>query len=148
MNEEVNPRIHKLSISPVKGERKKNVKTVRVLDSGGFEGDAHSGSYRAISLLPYESFSKVRDAGLDVNPGDFAENITTVGLDFRRLSIGARIAMGASVIIDIVQIGKECHGGCEIKQITGDCIMPREGVFARAVSGGILREGDPIRFLS
>ena len=113
----------------------------------GIEGDAHAGSPRPVSLLPYESFGKLDQSRLRINPGDFAENITTVGLDFGELSLGGRITIGGEVILKVIQIGKECHTGCAIKQIVGDCIMPREGVFADVIKGGTIREGDPIRVL-
>ncbi|MEE9554946.1 MAG: MOSC domain-containing protein [candidate division Zixibacteria bacterium] len=143
----ITPSIYRLSISPVKGEKKKNVKSVTVLPSIGIEGDAHARSSRPVSLLPYESFSKLANSDLKINPGDFAENITTVGLNFGTLVVGTRIALGDGVILEIIQIGKECHNGCVIKQIVGDCIMPREGVFANVIEGGILREGDPAKIL-
>jgi len=139
--------IYKLSVSEIKGTKKRNVEMVTVAESRGIEGDAHSGTFRAVSMLPYEGFSKVKDRGLEVSPGDFAENITTKGLDFDKLSVGDRIALGKSVILEIVQIGKECHNECAIGQVTGECIMPRQGVFARPLKGGILREGDSIRIL-
>ena len=140
--------IFKLSVSKTKGTRKRNVDRVNVVETRGITGDAHADTFRAISLLPYESFSRVNDSGLDVSPGDFAENITTIGLDFDRLAVGVRIALGDSVILEVVQIGKECHNDCPIGRATGECIMPRQGVFSRAVRGGLLREGDPIRILS
>lgn len=140
-------RIHKISISPEIGQRKQNVPSARILDGGGIEGDAHSGTSRPLSLLPWESFGKLQHPRLRIEPGDFAENITTVGLDFSGLAIGTRLALGGSIEIEIVQIGKTCHGGCIISELTGDCIMPDEGVFARAISGGELLEGDPIRVI-
>jgi len=146
-NDMNSPRIHKLSISKTKGERKRNVDSVRVLDDGGFEGDVHAGTFRAISLLPIERFPTPGDFNIDIRPGDFAENITTTGLDFSTLEVGDRVACGEAVVLEIVQIGKECHDTCSIGEALGDCIMPRHGLFARAISGGRLREGDPIRIL-
>jgi MOSC domain-containing protein YiiM len=140
--------IYRISISPQKGQKKKNVSEVEVVAGGGIEGDAHGHSHRPLSLLPHESFVKVEHPDLDVRPGDFAENITTVGLDFTNVTVGTRIQLGASVKIEVIQIGKECHKGCIIRQLVGDCIMPREGVFARVLSGGKLCEGDDIRILS
>ena len=138
-------KIFKLSISSKKGEKKKNVPQVKLIESGGIEGDAHFGSVRQISLLPFESFSKLVNDTLEINPGDFAENITTIGLDFSRIVVGSGIALGNSVILKVTQIGKECHNGCVIKRTVGDCIMPREGVFADVITGGVLCEGDPVK---
>lgn len=146
-NNEITASIYRLSISVVKGEKKKNVKTVTVIPSIGIEGDAHAGSSRPVSLLPFESFSKLKNSELIINPGDFAENITTVGVNFENTVLGTRIALGDGVILKVIQIGKECHNGCVIKQTVGDCIMPREGVFADVIEGGILREGDPVKVL-
>lgn len=146
-NNEIISSIYRLSISAVKGEKKKNVKFVNILPSIGIEGDAHAGSARPVSLLPFESFSKLENSELKINPGDFAENITTVGLNFGKIIVGTRITLGDSVILEVIQIGKECHNGCVIKQTVGDCIMPREGVFANVIEGGILREGDPVKVL-
>lgn len=143
----IKSRIYKLSISEHTGEKKENVSSVKVVVGKGIEGDAHFGSGRPISLLPYESFSKLDAAQIQIDPGDFAENITTMGLDFSKLAIGSRIALGDSVILEVMQIGKECHDDCVIKQVVGDCIMPREGVFARPLAGGLLSEGDPIEIV-
>ncbi|MEJ2722464.1 MAG: MOSC domain-containing protein [bacterium] len=142
-----NPRIHKISVAEKKGERKKNIDHATVVAGGGIQGDAHGSSARPLSLLPLESFVKVRHPDLDVHPGDFAENITTVELDFTHLTIGTRLRLGKSVEVEIIQIGKECHNGCVIRQTVGDCIMPREGVFARIITGGEISAGDPIEIL-
>ena len=146
-NNKITPSVYRLSISEVKGEKKKNVKTVNVLPSIGILGDAHAGSSRPVSLLPLESFSKLENSKLTINPGDFAENITTVGVEFNNITIGTKISLGESVILKIIQIGKECHNSCVIKRTVGDCIMPREGVFADVIEGGILWEGDPVKIL-
>lgn len=138
--------VFRLSTGAEKGEKKENVSSVRVTPEG-FEGDAHAGGFRALSLLPYESFEKIARHGLSVNPGDFGENITTVGIDFGVLKIGTRIALGESVVIEIVQVGKDCHNECGIKRTLGDCIMPREGLFARVIAEGELNEGDLIRII-
>lgn len=144
---QVKSRIYKLSISSHTGEKKENVPSVKVVIGKGIEGDAHFGSGRPISLLPYESFSKLDAAQFQIDPGDFAENITTMDLDFSRLAVGSRIALGNSVILEVIQIGKECHDDCIIKQVVGDCIMPREGVFANPLASGLLNEGDPIKII-
>jgi MOSC domain-containing protein YiiM len=140
-------RIYKLSISSHIGEKKENIPSVEVVAGKGVEGDAHFGSDRPVSLLPYESFSKLDADQIQIDPGDFAENITTRDLDFSKLAVGSRIALGNTVILEVIQIGKECHNDCVIKQTVGDCIMPREGVFARPLAGGQLREGDPIKIV-
>jgi MOSC domain-containing protein YiiM len=142
------PHIYKLSISERKGEKKENVSKVMVIAEKGILGDAHFGSERPVSLLSHESFAELDSSLLEINPGDFAENITTRGLDFSRISIGSRIALGKEVVVEVIQIGKECHDGCIIKQTVGDCIMPRRGVFARPLKGGTLREGDPVKILT
>lgn len=136
----------RLSISRVKGTKKRNVSSVMVT-SQGIEGDAHAGTVRPVSLLPYESFRKLANNDLELHPGDFGENITTVGLDCRNIGVGARVALGDAVILEIVQIGKECHDSCIIKDTVGDCIMPREGLFAKVIKGGVLTEGDAIRIV-
>lgn len=146
-NNKIEPSIYRLSISAVKGEKKRNVKSVTVLPSIGIEGDAHAGSTRPVSLLPLESFSKLENSELKINPGDFAENITTVGVNFENTVIGTRIALGDGVVLKVIRIGKECHNSCVIKQTVGDCVMPREGVFADVIEGGILREGDTVKVL-
>ncbi|PJA27326.1 MAG: MOSC domain-containing protein [candidate division Zixibacteria bacterium CG_4_9_14_3_um_filter_46_8] len=140
--------IHKISISSQKGQKKGNVPSAKIKEGRGIEGDAHSESDRPLSLLPMESFGKLRHPKLQINPGDFAENITTVGLDFSQIAVGTRLMLGGSVEIEITQIGKKCHNGCIIRELAGDCIMPREGVFAKVICGGDLKEGDPIRVVS
>ncbi len=147
MEQDKNPRIFRLSVSEEKGNKKENVPSVNIIEGRGIEGDAHCGSERPVSLLPFESFEQMKNDSFEINPGDFAENITTVGLDFSQLKIGARIALGETVILEITQIGKECHNGCIIKQTVGDCIMPRQGLFASPLTGGVLREGDPVKIL-
>ena len=137
-------RIHRISISEEKGDKKYNVDTAVLVTDYGIEGDAHAGSQRQVSLLPFESFDKVRGAIEDIKPGDFAENITTVGLDFSNVTIGSSLRIGDSIKLEITQIGKECHHGCYIRELVGDCIMPREGVFARVIQGGTFRIGDTI----
>ncbi len=138
--------IYRLSVSAIKGEKKRNVGKVRVT-LAGITGDAHAGTERAISLLPYESFKKLSDKNFELNPGEFGENITTLGIDFKNITPGIRLALGEKVVLEIIQIGKECHDDCFIKRTVGDCIMPREGLFARVIIGGPLAEGDRIRIL-
>lgn len=134
-----------LSMSAAKGVRKKNVAEASFLQNWGMEGDAHAGEgHRQISLLAMESICKIRALGLpEVGPGDFAENITTDGLELLTLAVGDRVQVGESEL-EITQIGKECHSHCEIYDQVGDCVMPREGIFARVVRGGFVRVGDPV----
>ena len=110
----------------------------------GLEGDAHASGdwHRQVSLLAQASIEKMRAIGLDVNAGDFAENLTCEGLELHTLPVGTRLKVGSSVMLEISQIGKECHTGCAIFQEIGKCIMPKEGVFARVLNGGLIRPGD------
>ena len=134
-----------ISISEKKGVKKANVQKVELKDDFGIIGDAHAGAdVRQVSLLAEESIEKMRQKGLNVNPGDFAENITTQNLDLLRLKIGDRLKIGQDVILEISQIGKECHTRCNIYYQAGDCVMPREGVFASVLNGGIIKVGDKI----
>lgn len=145
---EPKPSVYRISIAPEKGQKKTNVKEVHLSPGAGIDGDAHGLSHRPVSLLPFESFKKVYHPDLSVAPGDFAENITTVGVDFSRIGIGTRIYLGDSVLLEVIQIGKKCHNDCIIRQTVGDCIMPREGVFAKVINGGKIKEGDSVRVLS
>lgn len=136
--------VYRLSVSAQKGQKKTNVPSARLDQRLGVVGDAHGTTERQVSLLPLESFSKLWHPDLVISPGDFAENITTKGLDFTLLKVGTVIKLGESAQLEIVQIGKECHEDCIIRQKVGDCIMPREGVFARVVAPGEIRVGDAI----
>ena len=135
-----------LNISDKKGVRKKPVKEVSLKAEYGIEGDAHASSswHRQVSLLAAESIQKMRDKGLDVKPGDFAENITTEGIDLTSLLIGTQLTIGEGIKVEVTQIGKECHTRCAIYYRAGDCLMPKEGIFVRVLSGGIIKEGDQI----
>ncbi len=143
----MNGRIHKISISENKGEKKQNIDRVELVDDYGIVGDAHAGSGRQVSLLPFESFSKVQNDVVDINPGDFAENITTTGLDLSAATIGRHLMIGREAQLEITQIGKKCHHGCYIREIVGDCIMPREGIFARVIKSGPIETGDTIAWV-
>jgi len=113
----------------------------------GLVGDAHSGPWhRQLSLLAQESIDFMRDRGADVKPGDFAENVTTQGIELHTLPIGTRLMLG-QVEVEVTQIGKECHAGCAIRELVGDCIMPRQGIFVRVLNPGTVRAGDPVRRL-
>ncbi|MGI6036885.1 MAG: molybdenum cofactor synthesis domain-containing protein [Limnochordia bacterium] len=134
-----------ISISEKKGEKKRNIPEAQVLPNHGLAGDAHTGTWhRQISLLAIESIAKMRERGIDVHPGDFAENITTEGIDLLGLPLGSRLRLGDEVLLEVTQHGKECHHGCAIYRQVGDCVMPREGIFARVLQGGTIRPGDPI----
>lgn len=127
-----------------KGERKHNIGAGKLLIGQGLEGDAHAGFiHRQVSLLAIESIQKMRDSGLDVGPGDFAENITTAGIDLVNLPMGTKLRIGEA-LLEISQIGKECHNRCAIFYQAGDCVMPREGVFAIVLAGGQVSVGDTI----
>jgi MOSC domain-containing protein YiiM len=131
-------------ISENKGERKKPVEAVELRENHGIVGDGHAGDWhRQVSLLAQESIDKMRAMGLDVNAGDFAENITTSGIDLVSLPIGSRLQVGET-LLEVTQIGKECHTRCAIYYQAGDCVMPKEGIFARVITGGVIRPGDGI----
>ncbi len=143
-------RIVSVNISDKKGVRKKPVLEIVLLKDYGIEGDAHASSewHRQVSLLAIESIKKMQALGLKVSPGDFAENVTTEGLDLVSLPIGTRMAMGEGVIGEVSQIGKECHSRCAIYYQAGDCVMPKEGIFVRILQGGKLKAGDEIEVIS
>lgn len=137
--------IRAISISSQKGTKKTNVSKARLKKDYGLVGDAHAGcSNRQISLLAIESIDKIRHKGLDVKPGDFAENITTEGINLNKLSLGEKLRIGKGIILEVSQIGKRCHTRCEIFYKAGNCIMPKEGIFARVLRGGFIKEGDAI----
>ena len=134
-----------LAISKKKGTRKDIIPAATVIKDFGFEGDAHAGDWhRQVSLLASESIEKTRNAGLDVTFGDFAENIATEGIDWKSIPVGTQVKIGDSVLLEITQIGKECIRKCAIYYQAGDCIMPKEGVFARVLTGGQIKSGDAI----
>lgn len=141
------PAVVAVCISAEKGERKKPVETVELRENHGIVGDAHAGEWhRQVSLLATESIAKMRALGLDVDSGDFAENITTSGIDLVSLPVGTRLAVGDTVL-EVTQIGKECHTRCAIYHQAGDCVMPKEGIFARVIKGGVVSAGAPIVLL-
>ena len=133
-----------ISISTEKGVQKTNVPAARMLEDWGIEGDAHAGKWhRQVSLLAVESIDKMRAKGAKVQPGNFAENITTSGIDIPALQPGDQIAI-AETLLEVTQVGKECHKHCAIYQQIGDCVMPREGIFARVLTGGEIQVGDTV----
>ncbi len=131
--------------SPRKGMRKKNVGEGTLVAEHGLEGDAHTGTWhRQVSLLAIESIEKMQKMGLNVGPGDFAENITTEGMDLVSLPVGTRLKIGGQAMGEVTQIGKECHTRCAIYHQAGDCVMPKEGIFIRVLSGGPVKVGDTV----
>ena len=139
-------KIVSLNTSEKKGVRKKPVDEVCLKTEYGIEGDAHASSawHRQVSLLAIESIEKMRQKGLDVKPGDFAENITTEGIELPCLPVGTLLVIGEDIRVEVTQIGKECHTRCAIYYQAGDCVMPKEGIFVRVLSGGVIKKGDPI----
>ena len=137
-----------LSTSKKKGTRKNGVESVYLVEDHGIQGDAHAGDWhRQVSLLAAERIEESRNKGLDVSFGDFAENIATIGVDWKSLPIGSQIKIGDTALLEITQIGKECVRKCAIFYQAGDCIMPREGVFAKVLKGGNIHCGDLIELL-
>lgn len=131
-----------LSISDHKGVRKTNVPGAVFVRDYGLEGDAHAGpGDRQVSLLALESIEKIKKKGLEVGPGDFAENITTQGVDIHTLPLGSRIKLPGGVELQLTRIGKECHERCAIYYQAGDCVMPREGIFCKVLKGGLVQVG-------
>ena len=134
-------------ISDKKGVRKTPVASVEVLENHGVQGDAHAGDWhRQVSLLAQESIDKMRALGLKVSAGDFGENLTTCGIDLVSLPVGTRLQVGES-LMEVTQIGKVCHTRCAIYYQAGDCVMPKEGIFAKVLVGGTIRPVDQIRRL-
>lgn len=135
--------------SPKKGMQKVNQGTGTLIREYGLEGDAHAGKWhRQVSLLAQESIDKMIAQGVDVGPGDFAENITTEGIELYTLPVGTRLRLGGTALAEVTQIGKECHHHCAVYQQVGDCVMPREGIFIRILRGGEIAVGDPLEVSS
>ena len=140
--------IKAISISKEKGTQKTNVPDAQLRVDHGIVNDAHAGDWhRQISLLGIESIQKMIDKGAHVAPGNFAENITTEGVGLFALPIGTKLKLGESVILEVTQLGKECHGHCAIYEQIGDCIMPREGIFAKVLSPGHIQIADTIEVI-
>ncbi len=138
-----------INTSAEKGTRKKNIGRSCLLAGHGLKDDAHAGDWhRQVSLLALESIEKMVRLGLKVGPGDFAENITTQGIDLLTLPIGTRLRIGPNSLLEVTQIGKVCHNRCAIYYQAGDCVMPKEGIFAKVLTGGEIQVGDEIRVLS
>ena len=137
-----------ICISEKRGTQKKEVSEGKLRENWGLEGDAHAGTWhRQVSLLSFEKIEEFRQRGAEVDFGAFGENLVVEGLDFRRMPVGTRLRIGES-LLELTQIGKECHSHCAIHQAMGDCIMPREGVFAKVLHGGNVKPGDTVLQLS
>ena len=136
-----------VNISQKKGEKKNNIGCGLFLENLGLENDAHAQAdiIRQVSLLAKESIEKIRAKGLDVQYGDFAENLTTEGIDLPSLPVGTRLQAGANVLLEVSQIGKVCHNRCNIFYTVSDCVMPREGIFAKVLIGGEIKINDEIQ---
>jgi MOSC domain-containing protein YiiM len=141
-------RIIAVSVSLKKGVKKTNVIQGLLIENHGLEKDAHAGDWhRQVSLLAIESIAKIQKKGLDVHPGDFAENITTEGITLYELPVGTRMKLGEDALVEVTQIGKECHDRCAIYKQVGDCVMPREGIFVKVLKGGNIGMADGIQVL-
>ncbi len=138
-------RIAAISLSKTKGVPKDNVNCALLIKNHGIEGDAHAGDWhRQVSLLDIAGINSLKDRLPQIAPGRFAENLTTEALDLKKASPGMRFKIGNEVILEVTQIGKECHSKCEIFHTIGDCIMPKEGVFTKVAQGGLIHIGDAI----
>ena len=136
-----------INISDIRGIQKHNVGKIKLIEDYGIENDAHAGKWhRQVSLLSHEKIEAFRAKGAEVKDGAFGENIVVSGIDFKSLPVGTRFKCN-DVILEMTQIGKECHHGCEIFQKMGECIMPREGVFAKIIQGGEIAVGDEMTIL-
>lgn len=133
-----------VNVSEKKGTQKKNVHSAKLIEDWGIENDAHAGKWhRQVSLLSYEKIEDFKAKGAPVDEGAFGENLIVRGIDLKHLPVGTRLQCG-DVLLEVTQIGKQCHSGCEIYKIMGDCIMPREGIFTKVLKGGVISEGDEI----
>ncbi|MDQ5987642.1 MAG: hypothetical protein CSYNP_03387 [Syntrophus sp. SKADARSKE-3] len=138
-----------VNIADRKGRKKTNIGTGRLIEDFGLENDAHGGTdIRQVSLLAQESIDKMRAKGLDVTFGDFAENLTTEGIDLPSLPIGTQMRVGDGILLEVTQIGKICHDRCNIFYTVGDCVMPREGIFVKVLTGGEIKVGDGIEIIT
>jgi MOSC domain-containing protein YiiM len=145
MNQVQRGKVLAVNISEKKGTKKTNIRSCPLFKDSGLKDDAHAGPWhRQVSLLANESIEKMKAKGLKVGYGDFAENITTEGIDLVHLPLGTDIQIGKSVILRVTQIGKECHTRCAIYYQAGDCVMPKEGIFAQVVNEGKVEVGDEI----
>lgn len=149
MNKKMKGKILAVCQSKKKGTIKTEIREGLLIEDFGLKGDAHAGKWhRQISLLGIESINKMRDKGYQLSFGDFAENLTIEGLTLPKLPLGTKLKIGKEVLLEITQIGKECHYDCEIRRKIGDCVMPREGIFARVLKTGMVKVGDEIEVLT
>jgi MOSC domain-containing protein YiiM len=145
---DIRGKIVSINVSEKTGTKKTPTECAEIAEDFGILGDAHAGNkktelkHRQVSLLTTDSIKKISDMGLDVSPGDFAENLTIEGIEISSLPIGTTLSFEDGVILEVTQIGKECHKRCKIYQAVGDCVMPKEGVFARVITGGSIKKGD------
>lgn len=138
MDSEGDFKLESINLSDAKGVQKKPVPSATLVAGHGLQGDAHAGPWhRQVSLLALEDIDTMRGKGVELRFGDFAENLTTSGVDLASLPVGATLSIGDAVL-EVTQIGKECHHGCEVFKIVGDCVMPRRGIFARVLRGGAI----------
>jgi len=130
-----------------KGTRKEDFGEGLLKEDFGLVGDAHADccTHRQVSLLAIESINRMQGLGFEIGPGDFAENLTTEGIDLVTLPVGTRLSVGQGVMLEVTQIGKQCHTGCAIYKLIGKCVMPKEGIFARVVRGGVVKAGDELK---
>jgi MOSC domain-containing protein YiiM len=131
-------------VSRARGVKKHDVGRAILKEGSGLVGDGHAGTGRQVSLLAIESIDKMRKMGVEVGPGDMAENLTTEGIELCALPIGTRLRIGETILTEITQVGKECHEHCQIFEQVGTCVMPQEGVFVSVLHGGEVKTGDPI----
>jgi len=147
--ETIKGRIKAISISEKRGTQKNNVPAAELKTDFGIVGDAHADNWhRQVSLLAAESIEKMVAKGAKVKAGDFAENITTEGIDLRALTLGGKLKLGEISEVEITQFGKECHNHCEVFKQIGDCVMPREGIFAKVTKPGEIKVGDIVEVLN
>lgn len=142
-------KIVSIAISKKKGTTKTCIPEAQLIENHGIKEDAHAGDWhRQLSFLASESIENASSTDFPLNFGDFAENVATKGIDWKNQPIGRQFKLGSDAIVEVTQIGKECHKKCAIYYRTGDCIMPKEGVFARILKGGSIKVGDPIQQIS
>ncbi|MEJ5229060.1 MAG: MOSC domain-containing protein [Pseudothermotoga sp.] len=144
---EVEAKILSVNISRVKGVKKTPVDEIELLENYGVKGDAHAGNWhRQVSMLSVSSIEKARNWGIEVNYGDFAENITVDGIEVWQLPVGTKVFV-KDVELEVTQIGKECHDGCAVAKAVGKCVMPTEGIFLKVIRGGKIKSGDTAIFV-
>ncbi|MCK4396113.1 MOSC domain-containing protein [candidate division WOR-3 bacterium] len=134
-------------VSKERGTKKHDIGHATIQEEFGIIGDGHGGTTRQVSLLAIESIEKMRKMGVDVGPGDLAENLTTENIELVSLPIGAKLKIGDEILVEVTQIGKECHNSCEIFKQVGTCLMPTEGIFVKILTGGEVRKGDSISIM-